>query len=48
MYISLDLETTGLVPDKDDIIEIAAVKFDDEKIYEKYQTLVKVHYDIPP
>ncbi len=43
MYISLDIETTGLSPDRDDIIEIGAVKFDENGFHESFQSLI--HYD---
>jgi DNA polymerase III epsilon subunit-like protein len=33
-YVALDLETTGLNPDKDAIIEVGAVKFRDGEIVE--------------
>ncbi len=40
-FIALDLETTGLDPDKDTIIEVGAVRFlADGTILEEYQTLV--------
>jgi DNA polymerase III epsilon subunit-like protein len=47
MFIGLDLETTGLNPKTDHIIEVAVVLFDDEKIHEKWTTLVKPPIPIP-
>ncbi|MDP7259990.1 MAG: 3'-5' exonuclease, partial [Anaerolineales bacterium] len=38
--ISLDLETTGLDPDNDVIIEIGAVKFSNERVDDEFHTLV--------
>lgn len=40
-FVSLDLETTGLSPDLDEIIEIGVVKFQGEKVLETFHTLVK-------
>lgn len=40
-YVSFDLETTGLSPLYDEIIEIGAVKVHKGEIVDKYQTLVK-------
>lgn len=39
-YVALDLETTGLNPKKDRILEIGAVKIIDNKIADRYETLV--------
>ena len=45
--VSLDLETTGLEPDQDSIIEIGAVKFQGQRILDTYQTLVNPYRAIP-
>ena len=47
-YVALDLETTGLSPDKDAIIEVGAVKFRDGEIVEEFTTLVNPGRPIPP
>ena len=46
-YIALDLETTGLDPQKDQILEIGAVKIQDGKETERYDTFVRVGIPIP-
>jgi len=46
-YIVLDLETTGLAKTKDKITEIAAVKVKNNKIIDKFQTLVNPGRMIP-
>jgi predicted DnaQ family exonuclease/DinG family helicase len=46
-YVSLDLETTGLDPDRDSIIEIGAVKFRGEKVLDTFSTLVRPERAIP-
>ena len=40
VYVSLDLETTGLDPEREEIIEIGAVKFRGDQVLETFQTLV--------
>lgn len=39
-FIVLDLETTGLSPDEDKIIEIAAIRCEDGRITDRYETLI--------
>lgn len=39
-YVSLDLETTGLDPEADEIIEVAAIRFDTDGVIERYHSLV--------
>lgn len=39
-YVALDLETSGLDPDRDRIIEIGAVKFQGKKVIDTFHTLV--------
>lgn len=46
-YVTLDLETTGLEPKKDRIIEIGAVKVRDGDIIEEYASLVNPQMEIP-
>ncbi|QQR55581.1 hypothetical protein IPG41_03435 [Candidatus Peregrinibacteria bacterium] len=48
MYIGLDLETTGLNPKNDHIIEVAILLFDDNKILEEWSSLVRPPIPIPP
>ena len=40
VWISLDLETTGLSADNDEIIEVGAVKFQGDRTIETFQSLV--------
>jgi predicted DnaQ family exonuclease/DinG family helicase len=46
-YVSLDLETTGLNPETDEIIEIGAVRFQGEEIIDTFQTLVNPQRPLP-
>ena len=46
-YVSLDLETTGLDPRSDNIIEIGAVKFEGDVPIETFHTMVKPLRPVP-
>ena len=46
-YVSLDLETTGLDPDRDSIIEVGAVKFRGDEVLDSWSTLVRPERPIP-
>ena len=46
-YVSLDLETTGLDPESDAIIEIGAVKFTREGVGDRFSTFVNPQRPIP-
>lgn len=45
--VALDLETTGLDPERDEIIEIGAVKFEGERVLSTWQSLVKPYSLLP-
>ncbi len=47
VYVALDLETTGLNPEEDDIIEIGAARFEDGVVVETYGTLVNPGRSVP-
>ena len=46
--VAVDLETTGLDPDKDTIIEVGAVKFQGPEVLGTFQTLVNPYRDLSP
>lgn len=46
-YVVFDLETTGLSPNTDEIIEISAVKAEGGKVKETFSTLVNPGRPIP-
>jgi len=46
-YVSLDLETTGLNPDTDEIIEIGAIKFQGEEVIDTFHSLVNPQRPLP-
>ncbi|MBI2856269.1 MAG: hypothetical protein HYX93_05420 [Chloroflexi bacterium] len=45
--VSLDLETTGISPDTDEIIEVGAVRFRGDQVLDTFQTLVNPYRPIP-
>ncbi|MFW6025675.1 MAG: PolC-type DNA polymerase III [Candidatus Woesearchaeota archaeon] len=48
MYTIVDIETTGLSRKRHKITEIAALKFDGERITGKFETLINPLCNIPP
>ena len=46
-YVALDLETTGLEPARDRIIEIGAIKVRNKEVVEEYGTLINPQMEIP-
>ena len=46
-YVLFDLETTGLSPDTDAIIEISALKVDGGEVIDEFSTLVDPGFHIP-
>ena len=46
-WVSIDLETTGLKSDYDEIIEVGAVKFQGKEILETYHTMVNPYIRLP-
>jgi len=47
IYVSLDLETTGLDPEREVIIEVAAVKFRGDQVLDSWSSLVRPDRPIP-
>ena len=48
VFVALDLETTGLEPDRDAIIEVGAVRFKGERVEAEYSTLVNPNRKLSP
>ena len=46
--VALDLETTGLAPETDEIIEVGAVKFQGDQVLDTFSALVNPHRALPP
>lgn len=47
IFVCVDCETTGLDPKKDSIIEVAAIRFNGDEIFDRYETLVDPGRSIP-
>ncbi len=47
-YIVFDTETTGLNVSEDDIVQIAALKIENDKIIERFNILLETDKNIPP
>ncbi len=47
VYVSLDIETTGLDSERDDILEIGALRFKGDHIYDTFSALVNPGRPIP-
>ncbi len=45
--VALDLETTGLLQDSDEIIEVGAVRFQDDRILDTFHTRVNPNRPVP-
>ncbi len=46
-YIALDLEATGMQPDRDEVIEIGAVKFSDGQVLGRWESFVRPQQPVP-
>ncbi len=46
-FVAIDIETTGLNPESDEIIEIGAVKFRQSKKVDEFQSLINIGRKIP-
>ena len=47
-FVALDIETTGLDPEKEAIIEIGAIRFNDRGIENKWESLINPGRRVPP
>jgi DNA polymerase-3 subunit epsilon/ATP-dependent DNA helicase DinG len=47
VYVALDLEATGMDPERDEIIEVAAIKFRDDRVLDRFESLVRPNSAIP-
>jgi CRISPR-associated protein Cas2 len=46
-YVVIDIETTGLSPDRDEVMEIGAVKVRERQVEATFQALLKIEGNIP-
>lgn len=47
IYVALDVEATGMDPERDEIIEVAAIKFRDDQVLERFESLIQPRRSIP-
>jgi DNA polymerase III subunit epsilon len=47
IFVAIDVETTGLEPGVDEIIEVAAVKFRGDEVLETFSHLVRPRHSLP-
>lgn len=47
-YVLVDIETTGLSPINDEIIEIGAIKVENNLIVDSFNQLIKIDRNLPP
>lgn len=47
-YVLVDIETTGLSPKTDEIIEIGAIKVKENKIVDQYDSLIRINEPLNP
>ncbi|MBU0578280.1 DEAD/DEAH box helicase family protein [Patescibacteria group bacterium] len=46
-FVVLDLETSGIDPKRNDIIEVAVVRYENGKEIERYDDIIKIDYELP-
>jgi predicted DnaQ family exonuclease/DinG family helicase len=46
-YVALDVEATGMDPSRDEVIEIAALKFNEDRVIDQWQSLVRPRNAVP-
>lgn len=46
-FVILDLETSGIDPKRNDIIEFAAIRYENGKEVGRYEDLITIDYDLP-
>ncbi len=46
-YVALDVEATGMDPSRDEIIEIAVLKFTEDRVVDKWQSLIRPRGQVP-
>ena len=46
-FVIIDIETTGLAAEKDEILELGAIRVRSGKCVDEYQQLILVHNEIP-